>query len=459
MTSIPETAAVVLGATTAAGAVATALLARSRRALLAQRAVQSEALSVADTRGQELRGELQQLREHLQQLGDELQHLVADRLPGLALNLVSSHHPVPGLKHEALAGTGFAALNEAVLGHYSDTVAKERRRIDASARAALRGACQDIQALSYRLQTQVESLQSDFDDPRLLDSLFKVDHLNEQAIRLVQKAAIVCGAWPGHVRPDTYVVEIVSGASSRLHGYERIKISSRLLDANLAVVGRAAEPIAVALTELMANALEHSRDDLAVEASVIQTGSGSVCVTIDDAGTGMSAEAAGRGVRLVSGEDQQHMPLTELGDPPALGFAAIGRLVADHGFQVSIDQVSPYNGVRAVLTIPAHLLTTIDERHEPISAMAPLPAAPPAAPQWPTPAAPDEAPDAAPDEAPGDGSALPQRRRRARTEPARSDAPVIESRELNPEKARDTWSQFQEGIAAGLAPTDSKEAQ
>ncbi|MEV8099086.1 sensor histidine kinase [Kitasatospora sp. NPDC085879] len=434
----------VLGATTAAGAAATALLSRSRRALVTRSAKQSEALSASEKREQAL-------HDQVQQLGAELQHLVANRLPGLALHLVSPHHPVPGLKHEALAGTEYAPLYEAVLGHYSDTVAKERRRIDASARAALRGACQDIQALSYRLQTQVELLQNDFDDPRLLDSLFKVDHLNEQAIRLVQKAAIVCGAWPGHVRPDTYVVEIVSGASSRLHGYERIKISSRLIDSNVAVVGRAAEPIAVALTELMANALEHSRDDLAVEAGVIQTGNGSVCITIDDAGTGMSAEAVRRGVRLVSGAEQQDTLLTELGDPPALGLAAIGRLVADHGFKVSIDQVSPYNGVRAVLTIPPHLLTAIDEEKVPISAMAPRSAVPPVAPQWPAPAAQEDRPD--------DGSDLPQRRRRARTEPSRGDAPAVEPRELNPEAARDTWSQFQAGLAAGLAPNDSKEAQ
>ncbi|MFJ5234877.1 ATP-binding protein [Kitasatospora sp. NPDC088391] len=450
MTSISETAAVVLGATTAAGAVATALLARSRRALAARGAVQSEALNAAELRGQVL-------HEQLQQLGDELQHLVANRLPGLALHLVSAHHPVPGPKHEALAGTPYAPLYEAVLGHYTDTVTKERRRIDASARAALRGACQDIQALSYRLQTQVEGLQGDFDDPRLLDSLFKVDHLNEQAIRLVQKAAIVCGAWPGHVRPDTYVVEIVSGASSRLHGYERIKISSRLLDSNLAVVGRAAEPIAVALTELMANALEHSRDDLAVEVGVIQTGTGSICVTIDDAGTGMSAEAVRRGARLVSGAEQQDTLLTELGDPPALGLAAIGRLVADHGFQVSIDQVSPYSGVRAVLTVPPHLLTKIDEEQEPISAMAAMPAAAPAAPQWPAQAAPSTAPHT-PDSTQDDVDDLPQRRRRPRAERG-GDAPGIEPQELNPETARDTWSQFQAGLAAGQAATDSKEAQ
>ncbi|WP_407916402.1 hypothetical protein, partial [Kitasatospora sp. NE20-6] len=56
---------------------------------------------------------------------------------------------------------------------------------------------------------------------------------------------------------------------------------------------------------------------------------------------------------------------------------------------------------------------------------------------WPTAAAPDEASAQTPDDT-GD---LPQRHRRPRTERTRGDAPVIESRELNPEEARDTWSQ------------------
>ena len=87
-----------------------------------------------------------------------------------------------------------------------------------------------------------------------------------------------------------------------------------------------------------------------------------------------------RGARLVSGENAADLLITELGDPPALGFAAIGQLVADHGFHVSVDQVSPYGGVRAVLAVPKHLLTTIDETAEPPSAMAAIPAPAPRSP-------------------------------------------------------------------------------
>ena len=432
MTSFSEAAAVVLGATTAVGATATVLLARSRAALLAQ----NRTLTDAGAQEREFR--------------EEFEHLVISRLPARALHLISSHHPVPGLLRERLADTGDAKLFDAVLSHLSDSVLKERRRVDAAARAALRGASQDIQALSYRLQTRVDAMQHDYDDPRLLEDLFEVDHLNEQVVRLVQKAAIVCGAWPGHVRQDTYVADVVTGASSRLHGWKRIRINSKLLDTNIGIVGRAAEPIAVACAEVMANALEHSRDDLAVEVALVQTDNGTVSVIVDDAGRGMTEEAKARGARLVSMDGPQDLLLTELGDPPALGFAAIGRLVADHGFQVSVDQLSPYGGVRAVVSVPPHLLTEIDEKAEPQSALAPMPAAPPSASQWlPAPPAPVTTSD--------DGSGLPQRRRRTRTAPAPAGSAVPEARTPDPDKARDTWSQFQLGITTGQAETNTEE--
>lgn len=446
MTSFSEAALVVLGITTAVGIIAAVLLARSRAALAAR----NRALSAACARDAVFR--------------DEFRHLVTARVPALALNLISSHHPVPGLLNPQLAGTEDAELLDSVLHRLSDTVLKERRRVDAAARAALRGASQDIQALSYRLQTRVDSLQHDYDDPRLLEELFEVDHLNEQVVRLVQKAAIVCGAWPGHVRQDTYVADVVTGASSRLHGWKRIRINSKLLATNVGVVGRAAEPIAVACAEVMANALEHSRDDLSVEVALMQTDNGTVCVTVDDAGKGMTEEAKARGSRLVAAEGAQDLLLTELGDPPALGFAAIGRLVADHGFQVTVDQPSPYGGVRAVVSIPPHLLTEIDEEAEPQSALAPLPAAPPKAPHWATaPADASEPADTAPAPAPApapaadDGSGLPQRRRRVRTAPTPVSGPAPEARTPDPDKALETWSQFQLGIATGNADNDTEE--
>ncbi|WP_370219906.1 sensor histidine kinase [Kitasatospora sp. GAS1066B] len=462
-------------------AIAALLLARSRRELARRNQVLAASLKSAE----ELARSAEELARSADQrrltadsqaqdaaareagLRDEVRHLRSVRLPSLALHLISSHLPVPGLLHEDLAGSEGAELVDSVIEVVTGIVLKERRRVDAAARAALRGSSQDSQALSYRLQTEIEALQNEFSAPRrLTERLLATDHLNEQNLRLIQRTAIVCGAWPGHVRKDTYVAEVVQGASSRLRGFDRVKINSRLGSSDIGVVGRAAEPIAVVCAELMANALEHSRDDLAVEVSLIQTGNGSVCITIDDAGMGMTSEALARGVRLTSGEQQEVM-LTELGDPPSQGFAAIGRLVADYGFHVSIDHPSPYGGVRAVVSVPPNLLTSIDQEAEPPSAMAPMPTVAPQVAKRPAPAA-QAAQDAQADwdagptapTAAGAAPELPQRRRRAATAPTTASAATATTpppyRAPDPERERDIWTAFQEGHASGRSDTNSE---
>lgn len=469
MTSLSEPVP-VLGAVAVLMALAALLLARSRRKLVRRGKELAAAVKAADSRAQAAAALAQSAEERREaaesrtkdaesreaEFHDEVRHLVSARLPALALNLISSHHPVPGLLHENLAGSEGAELVDSVLDRVSGVVLKERRRVDAAARAALRGASQDSQALSYRLQTEIDALQHEFTAPRSLTKrLLAADHLNEQNLRLIQKTAIVCGAWPGHVRKDTYVAEIVSGASSRLRGFERIKINSRLRS-HAGIVGRAAEPVAVACAELMANALEHSRDDLAVDVGLIQTENGSVCVTIDDAGKGMTAEALARGAHLISGEQQEVM-LTELGDPPSQGFAAIGRLVADYGIHVSIDNPSPYGGVRAVVSIPPNLLTSIDEQAEPPSVMAPMPAVAPKVHKRPAQAASTGLPTRTPTPTAAAATPeLPQRHRRYSATPTTESA-TPEHRALDPDRARDVWSDFQEGLASGQNDTDSEE--
>ncbi|MFS0691803.1 ATP-binding protein [Streptomyces nitrosporeus] len=368
------------------------------------------------------------------------------RLPSLALHLRSTHYPVPGLMDTGLSGTEFAAFLDSVQELFARAVLEERHRVDAAARAALRGACMEIQAKSYQMQTDLDSLQQACEDEETLKNYFRLDHLNEQLARLVQKAAIVTGSWPGLVRTDTHLPDLVTGATSRLHGFERIHVHSKLRTDTVGVVGRAAEPIAVACTELLANALESSRADLSVEVTLLQPDNGAVCIQIDDAGKGMTAEEVNRAAQLLAG--RQQVLLTELGDPPALGFAAIGQLVADHGFQVTVDQVSTYSGVRAVITIPPALVTSINPHTDPLSAMSPRPA--------PAPRAPRRAittTDDSPAASPGSG-ALPQRYRRRR-EPTLEERTAPGGHPPEPEQARSTWDAFEQGIAAGRAGTPS----
>lgn len=445
MTSNPEAAFAVLGATTVAGAAAAAALARSRVVLSRRCAALTRQIA-------EQNEELATLRARERAQFEELSHLVNNRLPAAALHLISDHHPVPdGLLND---DSDFATQAQAAHDLFVETLVGERGRIDSAARAALRGACTAIQAQSFRLQTLIDELQRDCRDPEVVKEYFRIDQLNEQVLRLVQKAAIVSGSWPGLVRPDTHLPDVVAGATSRLNGFERIQVHTKLLVGGVGIVGRAAEPVAVACTELMANALESSRGDLAVEVTLLQTDNGNVCIQIDDAGKGMTRESVARGTRLVSGENAGKLLLTELGDPPALGFAAIGQLVADHGFHVSVDQVSPYGGVRAVLAVPKHLLTTIDEQAEPPSAMAALPAPAPRTPVPPAAAVPGEGLRDVSAPSSRDASGLPQRRRRSGSSRGRSLTRT--ARPVDPDEAGAAWGDFEQAVAAGRDATDSE---
>ncbi|MGC4916328.1 ATP-binding protein [Streptomyces albogriseolus] len=429
MTAIHEVAIAALSATTAGSLAAAALMARSRRTLSRSHAKAQDGAAAEE-----------------QWRNEALQHLVNVQLPSLALHLRSAHYPVPGLMDTSLSGTEFAAFLDSVQELFARAVLAERHRVDAAARAALRGACMEIQAKSYQMQTDLDALQQACEDEETLKNYFRLDHLNEQLARLVQKAAIVTGSWPGLVRPDTHLPDLVTGATSRLHGFERIHVHSKLRTDTVGVVGRAAEPIAVACTELLANALESSRADLSVEVTLLQPDNGAVCIQIDDAGKGMTAEEASRAAQLLAG--RQQVLLTELGDPPALGFAAIGQLVADHGFQVTVDQVSTYSGVRAVITIPPALVTSINPHTDPLSAMSPRPAPAPRAPRRAITT--DDSPAASPD-----SGALPQRHRRRRREPTLEERTAPGGHPPEPEQARSTWDAYEQGIAAGrAAPSD-----
>ncbi|MCH6160907.1 ATP-binding protein [Streptomyces marispadix] len=309
------------------------------------------------------------LAARLQAVESELRHLVNARIPDLASSLAHSNVPVPGPLGTATLSPELDRSIDAVLSQVREEVTKERKRVDAAAQATMRGASTTIQALLYQLQTLLQRMQEKYEDPLVAEDLLAADFLNEQALRRIQSTAVVCGAWPGLTRDNSHLADVVVGASSRLSGYERIQVSNLLRDP-VGVIARAVEPVAVTLTELMANALHYSHPELPVVVT-LQQGNRGVSVIIDDAGVGMTAEELTRAKRLMSGEEA--ILITELGDPPRNGFAAIGQLVRQYGFAAHVEP-SPYGGVRAVVHIPGEpLLTLLDEAEHPMSAMAPTP--------------------------------------------------------------------------------------
>ncbi|MEV0371907.1 ATP-binding protein [Streptomyces sp. NPDC050636] len=490
MTSIPEALLWCLSAGTAAAVILAALMVRARKqcADLRQRLTASEEQNSATLHSNT------ELSARLRATEAEIRHLAGARLPDLTMALAHPHVPVRGLLDSRFAGSETDHALTAVLDQIGEAVTNERQRVDAAAQSTLRGATTTIQALLYRLQTALQTMQHRYDDPQIAQDLLDADFLNEQALRRIQATGVVCGAWPGLTREDSYLAELVVGATSRLRGYERVQVSNQLRDP-VAVVARAVEPIAITVTELLANALHHSHQELPVTIT-LQQGNKGASVIIDDYGVGMHDDEIKHAMELLSGDDG--LLLTQLGDPPRSGFAAAGQLVRQYGFGVHVEP-SPYGGVRAVVYIPGDpLLTVLDESAQPMSVMAPQPhrsgvpdrsssvlptgAATPSSAAAPAPSTarhaspkdlrqapvqggpPSPAPDpaarldaapAAPD-APADGE-LPRRRRRQPTSELEQNAPRAESiPPRSPEETASRWAALQQGTESGRAAAQSE---
>ncbi|MEV4787331.1 ATP-binding protein [Streptomyces tuirus] len=353
MIEVPDLAvgALALG-TLSAFALGGGLL-RSRRQLAAQRA-NATALRA-------------QLDGTSRTFTSEVEHLAARRLPAAARRAAHSHITVPGPLNPQLADSPLGFALDQVLNGLHAELAAQRTRIDAAAQAGMRGATREIQAALYRLQDALRGLQQRYDDPELAQTLFELDHENEQSLRRAQIAAVVCGAWVGLAREESHLVDAVTGGQARLAGYRRVRVSNHL-DAGTALVSHAVEPVAIIVAELLDNALRHSAPDTDVVVNLEAVHHG-VCVTVDDAGLGMTQDERARAQRMVAGTDP--ILLTELGDPPRMGLAAIGQLTRQFDLSVDLTSPSPYGGVRAVLRVDSHLLTRIDPEELPPAASAP----------------------------------------------------------------------------------------
>ncbi|WP_330172884.1 ATP-binding protein [Streptomyces sp. NBC_01498] len=334
-----------------------------------------------------LRAEIARLRDRLdserskaERVSDaftaEIAHLAQKRIPAVATRAAHPHVRVPGALSPQFARTGPGAGLDGVISGLSSLMIQERKRVDAAARAGMRGTTREIQAGLYRLQDVLRGLQQQYDEPELAQTLFELDHENEQSLRRAQVAAVVCGAWVGLARQESHLVDAVTGGQSRLVGYHRVRVNNHL-EPGTALVSHAVEPVAIIVAELLDNALRHSSRDTDVTVNLERVHHGAA-VTIDDAGVGMSPDERAYAQRMVASSEP--ILLSDLGDPPRMGLAAIGQLTRQFDLSVDLSTPSPYGGVRAVLLVSNHLLSHVDPVRRPPAAAAPRstrPAGPP----------------------------------------------------------------------------------
>jgi signal transduction histidine kinase len=375
--------------------------------------------------------------EQAAMLGAELQHFASARLPAYFAFLAHPHVPVPGPLNPASQGSHEDEPYQLVLRQVGQAVVAERQRLNSAAQTVLRGAAQRVQAMGYQLQDLLANAQERFPDAKFAEVLLSADALNEQMLRRVQITAVACGAPPGLRRDDSLLADLVAGARSRIEGYERIRVTNHL-QRHLGVAARAAEAVAIILGELMANAEYYSpaSPTVPIEVSLHETGRGAVIV-VEDAGVGMTMDDFTFAEQMISGD--RPVLLTELGDPPRTGLAAVGLLGRPLGVTVALTR-SRYNGTSTTVVIPGDLLVLMDPVMRPASVMSPIPVV----------AEPMRASTGGSGQ--GQGLGLPRRQGRRAAAHASEPVPVpgpAGAQRRDPEGVRGTYSALQSGTAAG----------
>ncbi|MER6116099.1 ATP-binding protein [Streptomyces sp. NPDC001743] len=376
---------------------------------------------------------------------EEAAYLVQSRLPALLYALQQqTEDPIAAYSaalHQSLAGTtidhAFQELLEQVAGALSEAAA----RSEGAARVAVQATTKSLQPLVYELQAAITKLLDAEHDPKTLELVQPIDHAASQMARRLPIISVLTGGWPGRLRDDVVMLDVVRGGVSRIRDYRRVRVPATMPP--IYVAGRLVEPLVLLLAELMDNAARSSSPQTPVEVSVLETHN-AVSIEIHDAGPGMTPEVLHEARQRVSGA--QPVQFTKLGNPAAFGLLGVGVLAAQYGFRVSLDlDHSRHGGVRAVVQVPRSMLV--------LAPAAPPEPAPGPAPAHPAPAVPgphgrqryEVGPDGLPLRRP---SALPRR------EPAPPAAPAAAP---PPPNAGQALAAFVQGTRSAPAPTPNEE--
>ncbi|MGW5572763.1 sensor histidine kinase [Nocardia thailandica] len=323
------------------------------------------------------------------------------------------------------------------------------------------------------------------EDPALLETLFRLDHLATRERRNAENLIILGGGRPGRQwRNPIPVMDVVRSAIGETLDYARVRVT-RLPE--VSVVGAVVADLVHLLAELVDNATSYSPPQSRVEAGGNVVGKG-VVIEITDQGMGMSPEDLERYNQMLSAPPD--FGVGNLSADSRLGLYVVARLAQSHGVSVRLSE-SDYGGVRAIVLIPNALIAGDATSTLPPAMTGPLrrglpaprvldpvPGAPvdepgvatvatllaeppapvpPAPAPIPAPAPPQPAPPPAAASAPAtdDRPALPRRTRQTNLAPELSEpmtAPRAAERPRTAEQARDIMSAIENGTRQGRKP-------
>ncbi|MFC3965672.1 nitrate- and nitrite sensing domain-containing protein [Nocardia jiangsuensis] len=209
------------------------------------------------------------------------------------------------------------------------------------------------QVVVHRQLEILDEAERGQEDPALLETLFRLDHLATRERRNAENLIILGGGQVGRQwRNPVAMIDLVRSAVGETLDYARVRVA-RLPQVH--VLGGMVADLVHLLAELVDNATSFSPPQSRVEVTGAVVGRG-VVVEIEDQGMGMTTGDIVRANQMLTAPPD--FGVAALSGDSRLGLFVVARLAARHEISVKLAE-SDYGGIRAIVLIPATLLASV----------------------------------------------------------------------------------------------------
>jgi signal transduction histidine kinase len=282
------------------------------------------ALMLAISLARRITRPLRRLTVAASEIGHELPQMVERmQTPGDGPGVVVEPIPVESSDEIGRLAVAFNTVNDVTVA-----VAKEQAALRSSIAEMFVNVARRNQVLLGRQLSQLDRMEAREEDPDVLDSLFKLDHLATRMRRNAESLLVLAGIdSTRRLRSVLPLSDVIRTAVGEIESFDRIDLS---MAEDPDVSGRHALTVAHLLAELLENATHFSNPDTRVVVSASVTGHG-VDVTVTDYGLGMSPEEIAD-----ANEKIAHPPVAEIAVSQRLGLFVVGRLASRLGATVEL---------------------------------------------------------------------------------------------------------------------------
>ncbi|WP_047869035.1 sensor histidine kinase KdpD, partial [Nocardiopsis sp. RV163] len=221
---------------------------------------------------------------------------------------------------------------------------------------ALAGLAMRDLSLVDALLEMVEELETDAQDPDLLDKLFQIDNFATRMRRNGENFLVLTGHDGGESDAHDEIVpllDVARAATSEIKDYPRVRMGKI---PQTSITGMAADDISHLLAELLDNATANSPEHSQVVISAQEMADGRLMIVVEDEGVGIPEGQLSELNHRLAGE-----PVLDADVPRHMGLYVASRIAKKHGLEARLETRS-FRGVSAYAIIPKELLRVATPR-------------------------------------------------------------------------------------------------